>query len=109
MPPAWPLLGHVMEFTTGKPSENLTRLSKAYGESSISRPSEILSRWDTSADTCSIPGPIFRLNLGKRPVTFVTSQRLVNEICDEKRFVKSMKTVLGVSCPANHTKDLTDG
>jgi cytochrome P450/NADPH-cytochrome P450 reductase len=79
MPPAWPLLGHVMEFTTGKPNENLTRLSKAHG-------------------------PIFRLNLGKRPVTFVTNQKLVNEICDEKRFVKSMKTVLGVSCTAADSK-----
>jgi cytochrome P450/NADPH-cytochrome P450 reductase len=49
-------------------------------------------------------GPIFRLNLGKRPVTFVTNQKLVNEICDEKRFVKSMKTVLGVSCTAADSK-----
>ena len=38
-------------------------------------------------------GPIFKLNLVK-PVIFVGSQELVNEVCDQDRFVKVPTTAL---------------
>lgn len=34
--------------------------------------------------------------MGSRPVVFISSQALVNEVCDEKRFQKSLSSVLRV-------------
>lgn len=34
------------------------------------------------------PGPIFKLNLGGVEKLFISTQALLNEICDEKRFTK---------------------
>lgn len=41
-------------------------------------------------------GPIFRLHIGSKPVVVVSSQQFVNEACDEKRFHKTLKSVLRV-------------
>lgn len=35
-------------------------------------------------------GPIFRLTVGGIEKIFISSQELLNEICDEKRFEKSV-------------------
>ncbi|KAM5348455.1 hypothetical protein ACJ41O_008279 [Fusarium nematophilum] len=68
-PPSYPLIGNLPEFT-GNPLADLTRLADTYG-------------------------PIFRLHLGGKNPTFVSSNALVNEICDEKRFQKTLKSALG--------------
>ncbi|KAG6115628.1 hypothetical protein E4U14_000756 [Claviceps sp. LM454 group G7] len=67
-PAGLPLVGNLGEFKT-TPIRDLCRLADTYGE-------------------------IFRLNLGSRDVVFVSSQRLVNEVCDEKRFHKTMQSAL---------------
>ena len=41
-------------------------------------------------------GPIFRLTLGGRTITFLGSQELVNEVCDESRFSKKVHRPLEV-------------
>ncbi|CAM1511159.1 Fc.00g086720.m01.CDS01 [Cosmosporella sp. VM-42] len=75
-PRGLPFLGNLGEFTTS-PLADLTRLADTYG-------------------------PIFRLHLGSKPVVFVGNHEFVNEICDEKRFHKTLKSVLGVVREAVH-------
>ncbi len=48
------------------------------------------------ADSRNCPGDIFRLYLGTRPVVFASTNELVNELCDEKRFHKSLGSALRV-------------
>jgi len=68
-PPGYPLIGNLGEFTTS-PLADLKRLADTYG-------------------------PIFRLRLpGKSPI-FAANNAFVNELCDEKRFQKTLKSVLG--------------
>ncbi|KAM0557972.1 hypothetical protein ACHAPJ_005136 [Fusarium lateritium] len=69
-PPGYPLIGNLGEFTTN-PLSDLNRLADTYG-------------------------PIFRLRLGTKAPIFVTSNAMINEVCDEKRFKKTLKSVLGV-------------
>lgn len=70
-PRGLPLIGNLGEFTTS-PMADLNRLADIYG-------------------------PIYRVQLGSGSPIFVSSNALVSEICDEKRFHKTLKTVLGVS------------
>ncbi|KAK4080396.1 hypothetical protein Trihar35433_1501 [Trichoderma harzianum] len=69
-PPGLPFLGNLGEFSAN-PIEDIVRLSNTYGE-------------------------IYRLHMGSRPVVFISTQALVNEVCDEKRFQKSLSSVLRV-------------
>ncbi|KAL7789003.1 cytochrome P450 [Trichoderma ceciliae] len=69
-PPGLPLLGNLGEFTSS-PTNDIVRLANTYGE-------------------------IYRLHMGLRPSVFVSTQALVNEVCDEKRFQKSVSSVLRV-------------
>ncbi|PNY23978.1 Bifunctional P450/NADPH-P450 reductase [Tolypocladium capitatum] len=69
-PPGLPLLGNLAEFTTS-PFKDILRLADTYGS-------------------------IFRLHLGTRPVVFVSTNELVNDLCDEKRFHKSLANALGI-------------
>ncbi|KAL0930407.1 bifunctional P-450/NADPH-P450 reductase [Colletotrichum truncatum] len=69
-PRAFPFLGHVMEFTQESGLQDIVRLADALGD-------------------------IYRLRVPGKTNVIVTSQRLVNEVCDEKRFVKSLNNVLG--------------
>ncbi|KJZ78080.1 hypothetical protein HIM_02717 [Hirsutella minnesotensis 3608] len=69
-PPGLPLIGNLGEFTTS-PLQDILRLSDTYGA-------------------------IFRLHLGTRPVVIATTNELVNELCDEKRFRKSLGSVLRI-------------
>nr|WVH32641.1 cytochrome P450 [Trichoderma asperellum] len=69
-PPGLPLLGNLGEFSQ-QPTNDLIRLANTYGE-------------------------IYRLHLGTRPAVFVNTQALVNEVCDEKRFQKSVSSVLRI-------------
>ena len=36
------------------------------------------------------PGSIFKLNLGGKERLFISTHELMNEVCDEKRFAKSV-------------------
>ncbi|KAM0554404.1 hypothetical protein ACHAO7_003542 [Fusarium culmorum] len=69
-PPGYPLIGNLGEFKTN-PLNDLNRLADTYG-------------------------PIFRLHLGSKTPTFVSSNAFINEACDEKRFKKTLKSVLSV-------------
>ncbi|OAA44423.1 NADPH-P450 reductase [Metarhizium rileyi] len=69
-PPGLPLIGNLGEFTS-TPLQDIKRLADTYGE-------------------------IFRLHLGTRPVVFCSSNALVNELCDEKRFHKTLQSALRV-------------
>ncbi|KAG5985077.1 hypothetical protein E4U55_001580 [Claviceps digitariae] len=69
-PPGLPLFGNLGEFTSS-PVQDLGRLADTYGE-------------------------IFRLNLGSRSIVVVSSNELVNEVCDEKRFHKTLQSSLRV-------------
>lgn len=50
--------------------------------------------------------------MGSRPVVFISTQALVNEVCDEKRFQKSLSSVLrvrqAVLCFESHRVACTD-
>ncbi|GJN72481.1 hypothetical protein PLICBS_006554 [Purpureocillium lilacinum] len=70
VPPGWPLIGNLAEFTTS-PLKDVLRLADTYGD-------------------------IFRIYFGTRPVIFASSNELVNELCDEKRFHKSLGSALRI-------------
>ncbi|CCD33597.1 hypothetical protein BofuT4_P072760.1 [Botrytis cinerea T4] len=62
-PPGLPFLGNVSEVDPVNSIASLERLAEIYG-------------------------PIFKLNLGGVEKLFISTQALLNEICDEKRFTK---------------------
>lgn len=45
-------------------------------------------------------GEIYRMRFPGRTVVFVSTQALINETCDEKRFRKSINTTLSVRHPS---------
>lgn len=87
-PPGLPLIGNLAEFTTS-PLHDILRLADTYGTRCASR--SLLRRTELT-----VAGDVFRLHLGSRPVVFVTTNELVNDLCDEKRFHKSLESVLRV-------------
>ncbi|TVY52167.1 Bifunctional cytochrome P450/NADPH--P450 reductase [Lachnellula cervina] len=62
-PPALPVLGNAYDLDPVNTMESLNRLADTYGE-------------------------IFKLNLGGVDKLYISSQSLMNEVCDEKRFTK---------------------
>ncbi|KAI1389181.1 cytochrome P450 [Hypoxylon trugodes] len=68
-PPALPFIGHLTELDRELPIRAFASLADRYGE-------------------------IYRLRLPGRTIVFVTSHRLVDELCDEKKFVKIPKAAL---------------
>lgn len=64
-----PLLKNIKDIESGAPVQSMMRLARAYG-------------------------PIFRLSLPGRDILIVSSQQLVNELCDEKRFDKRVHAPL---------------
>jgi len=63
-PPGVPLLGNIPDIDLDHPIESLGRIADTYGE-------------------------IFKLRLGRGDdKIFISSQNLLNELCDEKRFMK---------------------
>ncbi|KAK7432595.1 hypothetical protein QQZ08_000802 [Neonectria magnoliae] len=69
-PPGLPIIGNLGEFTTN-PMADLARLADTYGH-------------------------IYRVYLGSNSLIMASSNALINELCDEKRFHKTLKTVLAV-------------
>ncbi|KAI0901177.1 cytochrome P450 [Annulohypoxylon nitens] len=68
-PPGLPFLGHVAELDRELPLRSFVSLADKYGE-------------------------IYRLRLPGRTIVFASSHRLIDEICDEKRFIKIPKGAL---------------
>ena len=66
-----PILGNLPDIDANATVQSLMRLAEAHG-------------------------PIFRLTLGGRTITFLGSQELVNEVCDESRFSKKVHRPLEV-------------
>lgn len=60
-----PVLGNLPDIDTSAPVQSMMRLAQAYG-------------------------PIYRLSVGGRTVTILSSQELVDEVCDEARFAKKV-------------------
>ncbi|KKA26480.1 hypothetical protein TD95_005311 [Thielaviopsis punctulata] len=65
-----PLVGNINEFSSGEPVTNVLRLADTYG-------------------------PIYRFRIGSASRVMVSSRELVNEVCDESRFHKSVNGPLG--------------
>ncbi|KAK3485770.1 putative bifunctional P-450:NADPH-P450 reductase [Neurospora hispaniola] len=68
-PPGLPLVGNSFDIDTEFPLGSMLNFADQYGE-------------------------IFRLNFPGRNTVFVTSQALVHELCDEKRFQKTVNSAL---------------
>ncbi|KAK0714759.1 cytochrome P450 [Lasiosphaeris hirsuta] len=68
-PPGWPILGNAFEIDLEFPLGTFTKWADQYGE-------------------------IFRVRFPSREMVFVTSQALVHELCDEKRFQKGINAAL---------------
>ncbi|KAI2610804.1 cytochrome P450 [Hypoxylon fragiforme] len=68
-PPSLPFVGHATEIDRELPIQSFISLADRYGE-------------------------VFRLRFPGRTVVVVSSHRLVNELCDESRFVKIPKAAL---------------
>ncbi|PMD30907.1 fatty acid hydroxylase [Hyaloscypha variabilis F] len=64
-PPGLPLLGNLNDIDPGDSMSSLSRLADTYG-------------------------PIFKLNLGGEDKLFISTHELMNEVCDEKRFSKTV-------------------
>ncbi|CAK7204228.1 hypothetical protein SEUCBS139899_006982 [Sporothrix eucalyptigena] len=69
MPPGLPLLGNLRDIDSTAPIQSLVRLADQYGD-------------------------IYRLNILGNTAVFVSTNALVNELCDEKRFKKNVGNVL---------------
>jgi cytochrome P450/NADPH-cytochrome P450 reductase len=83
-PPGLPLLGNLNDIDPGDSMSSLSRLADTYGIyfPSIGRRSIALTFWHA--------GPIFKLNLGGEDKLFISTHELMNEVCDEKRFSKTV-------------------
>jgi cytochrome P450/NADPH-cytochrome P450 reductase len=69
-PPAKPVVGHMLELDPNGPIQSLMRIAKKMG-------------------------PIFELEIMNRAFTVVSGFSIVDELCDEKRFDKSVRGALG--------------
>src|SRR5580765_2385595 len=74
-PPAYPVIGHLTYMRPPHPIQNLMALAREYG-------------------------PIFRLRLPEYNIVVLSSQALVNEACDERRFHKNVGSSLRNLRPA---------
>ncbi|KAK1813680.1 hypothetical protein LTR12_011953 [Friedmanniomyces endolithicus] len=69
-PKGWPLVGNITDVDAEVPIASLQNLAKTYGE-------------------------VFSLTLFGKKRIFISSQKLMEEICDEKRFGKLVSAALG--------------
>lgn len=99
-PPGLPLIGNLGEFTTS-PLQDIKRLADTYG----TVPRICVFRLFSLVVLIANAGEIFRLHLGTRPVVFCSTNELVNELCDEKRFHKTLQSALRVrEMPTEHRR-----
>ncbi|KJR84297.1 cytochrome P450 [Sporothrix schenckii 1099-18] len=68
-PPGLPLIGNLRDLDVAAPIQSINRLAEQHGD-------------------------IFRLNIVGTTSVFLSSNALVNEVCDEKRFKKNVGSVL---------------
>lgn len=87
-PPGLPLLGNFNDIDPADSMTSLSRLADTYGmpPPSINLSNNVLTAW--------YAGPIFKLNLGGEDKLFISTHELMNEVCDEKRFSKTVSGAL---------------
>ncbi|KAF3492289.1 fatty acid hydroxylase [Arthroderma uncinatum] len=56
---------------------------------------DLVNTYTTLGNLADTYGPIFKLTLGGQERIFITTQALMNEVCDEKRFSKLVSGALG--------------
>ena len=108
-PPPYPLIGNAAEFKMGEPLKDLVRLADTYGKHCYferrrkkkKRKLHHVYYTDKFLLTRTFLGEVYKMQLGSGFSIIVSSRRLVNEICNEKRFRKSLKTTLQVSYQNN--------
>ena len=83
-PPGLPLLGNAFDINTDYPLGSLLALAERYGSSN---PRELDLN---SMLTKGALGKIYKLSLKGTDRLFISSNDLVNEVCDEKRFEKTV-------------------
>jgi cytochrome P450/NADPH-cytochrome P450 reductase len=74
-PPAYPIIGHLSYLRPPHPVQNIMALAREYG-------------------------PIYRLHIPDQKLVIISSQVLVNQVCDERRFHKNLGTSLRKLRPA---------
>lgn len=81
-PRAFPIIGNAFDVSSEVPIERIAALGTQYGTYATSYQHGVL--------TDRYTGEIFSLWLGGKRVNFVSTHALLNELCDEKRFVKKV-------------------
>ena len=83
-PPGLPFLGNLNDIDPGDSLNSLSRLADTYGTQfpSSSHIGNALTPWHS--------GPIYKLSLGGEDRLFISTHELMNEVCDEKRFSKTV-------------------
>lgn len=89
-PPGLPFLGHVTEIDREVPLRSFVSLADKYGEYYSER-KESLTVPPTNVVHI---GEIYRLRLPGRSIVVGSSHHIVDELCDEKRFIKVPKGAL---------------
>lgn len=79
-PPGLPILGNLTSLNPEGPIQSMAQLADQYG-------------------------PIFQLKMLGRTVTVVSSNALVNEVCDETRFKKTIGSALNVRLAPCSSRD----
>ena len=90
-PPGLPFFGNMNEINPANATADFVRLADTYGESIV-----VLWQQSWGRRLTSTVGEIYRLRLPGRSIVILGSQALVNEVCDEKRFQKTINSALGV-------------
>ena len=83
-PPGWPILGNLPSINMEYPLLSLCTLAKQHGES-LGMGKEY---YETILSL--LQGEIYRMRVPGRTFIVASSHALVNELCDEKRFPKSI-------------------
>ena len=93
-PPGLPLIGNLNDLDRSFPLGTFLRLTGQYG----GLPSRALTTVSAQLLT-ALPGEIMRLRLPSTSPVICSSYALVNELCDETRFVKDPQGALAVRGP----------
>jgi cytochrome P450/NADPH-cytochrome P450 reductase len=90
-PSGLPLLGNIKSINPDFPLGSMVSLAEQYGESSLAnvRARQLANN--------ALQGEIYRLRFPGRTIVVVSTQALVNETCNERRFKKSVNSALTVS------------
>ena len=97
-PDGLPIVGNIANVDKDFPLGSMVSLSDQFG----GFPAHKAEYRPRRPYTDHSPGEIYRMRFLGRTVVFVSTQALINETCDEKRFRKSVNKTLMVSIEAVH-------